>query len=646
MRLLARDRLLGRLLPAIGLPLPDAAAAAKTAFASSRCTFTLHGDSLGVPLLVPLIVTVHSRSIAQDISSALSLGWWTDPNSEHRSASAFAMLLKVSRFSVGFPALWWCLALLYTCFTGAKATAYPYTVYRGTFIHLPRLNSSSAKPELARSQGALWVSSEDGRIKGYDWQVRDDSSFQSFLSRHGWTDADVTTNDNANPRTKVKVVQSVDERNEFFFPGFIDTHIHAPQFPNIGLFGSAGLLDWLNEYTFPLEASFGSKSDPNNQETDPKGAPIEALRVYNQVVARTLAHGTTCASYFATIHVAATNALAAICHSRGQRAFIGRVCMDNHDQCPPYYVDHSADEGLNATKSTIDYIRTLDPKGALVNPIITPRFAPSCSNHSLAGLGKLAASYNPPLHIQTHISETTEEVDLVHRLFPDATSYADVYDKAHLLTSRTILAHGVHLTHNERTLIRERDSKISHCPASNSALGSGLAAVRVMLDEGLTVGLGTDVSGGYSPSILEAARQACLVSRLLGYSTEFQEMAGNSTSTGYEKLSVEESLYLATRGGAAVVDIADDIGGFDKGMIWDAQLIELGAVNNNTVSPFDAAGVDGFAGRILVRSGPVGNVNLFGNETWQEQIQKWMWSGDDRNVKSVWVQGKLVHTRN
>jgi guanine deaminase len=131
------------------------------------------------------------------------------------------MFLKVSRFSVWLPALWWGLVLLNACGTGAKATTYPYTVYRGTFIHFPRLNSSSSKPELARKQGVLWVSSGDGRIKGYDWQVRDDCSFQSFLSRHGWTDADVTTNDNAGPSTKVKVVESVDERNEFFFPGFI-----------------------------------------------------------------------------------------------------------------------------------------------------------------------------------------------------------------------------------------------------------------------------------------------------------------------------------------------------------------------------------------------------------------------------------------
>ncbi|KFY96020.1 hypothetical protein V500_02582 [Pseudogymnoascus sp. VKM F-4518 (FW-2643)] len=533
---------------------------------------------------------------------------------------------------------------------GTMAMAYPYTVYRGTFIHLPRLNSSSAKPELARNQGALWVSSEDGRIKGYDWQVRDDASFQTLMSHHGWVDADAKIDRNSNSDTKVevvevKVVESNYERNEFFFPGFIDTHIHAPQFPNIGLFGSSGLLDWLDEYTYPTEASFGSKSDPKNQDTDPKDTPPEGLRIYDHVVARTLAHGTTCASYFATIHVPATNALAALCHSHGQRAFIGRVCMDNHDQCPDFYVDESADSGLNATKSTIDYIQTLDPNGTLINPIITPRFAISCSNHSLDGLGKLAASYNPPLHIQTHISETTSEIDLVHQLFPEAANYADVYDKAHLLTSRTILAHGVHLTHDERALIRERGSKISHCPASNSALGSGLAPVRIMLDEGLIVGLGTDVSGGYSPSILEAARQACLVSRLLGYSAEYQQMTGNSTSDGHEKLSVEDSLYLATRGGAAVVDMADDIGGFDMGMIWDAQLIELGAVENNSTTLLDVARVNGLASRSLFESGPVGNVDLFGNETWQEQVQKWMWSGDDRNVKNVWVQGYLVHTR-
>lgn len=121
------------------------------------------------------------------------------------------MILSIPKFSVVARALWMCLALLDACM------ATPYTVYRGTFVHLPRLNSSSVKPELARYQGVLWVSSEDGRIKGYDWQVRDDASFQSFLSSHGWT----ITKGTESSSTSVVVVESNDERNEFFFLGFI-----------------------------------------------------------------------------------------------------------------------------------------------------------------------------------------------------------------------------------------------------------------------------------------------------------------------------------------------------------------------------------------------------------------------------------------
>lgn len=278
-----------------------------------------------------------------------------------------------------------------------------------------------------------------------------------------------------------------------------------------------------------------------------------------------------------------------------------------------------------------------------MKPIVTPRFAPSCTRPALQGLGELAASYSPPLHIQTHISENINELALVKELFPEAGSYAAVYDKYNLLTPRTILAHAVHLSADERSLIRAREAKVSHCPASNSALGSGICPVRTLLDEGITVGLGTDVSGGYSPSILEAARQACLASRLLGQSAAWQrDHPQGDGSDGREKLSVSESLYLATRGGAAVVDMASDVGGFDRGMLWDVQLIRLGGVKLVEASPLDVVS-DGSSD--LVKAGPVGNVDLFGTENWEEKIQKWVWSGDDRNVKAVWVGGRLVHSR-
>lgn len=374
-------------------------------------------------------------------------------------------------------------------------------------------------------------------------------------------------------------------------------------------------MEWLEKYTFPTESSYGT--------TDDEPPPEKASSVYKRVISRTLAHGTTTASYFATIHVPATNLLADLCYQRGQRAFIGRVCMENPEFCPEYYKDESVEESISRTKSTIEYIQKIDPKGTLVAPIVTPRFALSCSSAALAGLGKLAKSYDPPLRIQTHVSENTNEVKLVKEQFPQCASYTHVYDDHGLLTPRTILAHGIHLTRDERQLIHDRKAKIAHCPTSNSALGSGICPVRSHLSEGLTVGLGTDVSGGYSPNILEVARQACLVSRLL--------TSQASSQTKYEPLSWEEALYLATRGGAAVVDMADQIGGFEEGMFWDTQLIDLGPLideNSDTNVSFDA-----------------GNVDIFGWESWEEKIEKWMWCGDDRNVKKVWVNGKLVHQR-
>lgn len=282
-----------------------------------------------------------------------------------------------------------------------------------------------------------------------------------------------------------------------------------------------------------------------------------------------------------------------------------------------------------STRATVDYINSLDPSRTHVLPIITPRFAASCSSDALSQLGAVAASTSPPTRIQTHISENADEIDLVLSLFPHCKSYAEVYDKANLLTPRTILAHGVHLSSDERALISSRGAGVSHCPASNSAMTSGLCPVRKLLDDGITVGLGTDVSGGYSSSILEAARQACLVSRLVACG----EHGGKGAHSGRETLGVEETLYLATRGGAQVVGMEDDVGGFEKGMFWDAQMVGLGGVVP------DEGGDDPMC------EDEDGTVDVFGWESWEEKVAKWMWTGDDRNVKAVWVGGKLVHSR-
>ncbi|KAF8427761.1 hypothetical protein EV426DRAFT_682828 [Tirmania nivea] len=404
----------------------------------------------------------------------------------------------------------------------------------------------------------------------------------------------------------VRVVQAPE--GGFFFPGFIDTHIHASQYPNNGLFGSTTLLDWLEKYTFPTESSF---SDLTTAST-----------VYNRVVNCTLSHGTTTASYYTTIHVPATNLLSKICHKKGQRAFIGRVCMDVN--CPDYYKDESVLTAVANTKATIDYIKSIDPNYEVVSPIVTPRFAVTCSGDMMCELGKLANEEHIP--IQTHISENESEIDFVSKSFPGSGSYTKVYDDYRLLTPRTILAHAVHISGAEIKLIKSRGAGLSHCPVSNSALGSGMAKVRDWVDGGVNVGLGTDVSAGYSPSILEAARQALLVSRVLAQRKGVERY----------KLSVEEVLWFGTRGGARVMGLEEKVGGFEVGMEWDAILVGLGYV--------DEAGGEVVAGdeEGLV----VGGVDLFKwQNDWKDRVSKWVYAGDERNNLGVWVGGRLVYER-
>lgn len=331
-------------------------------------------------------------------------------------------------------------------------------------------------------------------------------------------------------------------------------------------------------------------------------------------MSRTLAAGTTCAAYHATLHVPATNLLADLCLKKGQRALIGRVCMDT-TLAPEHYRDASPASAIADSAACIAHCRAIDPDGNIVRPCITPRFAPSCSCEVLAGLGKLQKDSGEGTWAQTHISENHGEIALVKELFPEARDYASVYDDAGLLNERMLLAHAVHLSSEEVDLIAARGAKVSHCPTSNTALTSGAARVKKLMKSGITVGLGTDMSGGYSPSILEMARQAMLVSRHVAM-----------TDGDEAKLSVEEALYLATLGGAKAVGLEDRVGSFEVGKEFDAQLIHLDHVSDD--------------GELGEDRGPV---DVFGSESWEDLVAKWVWTGDDRNVHAVWVKGRLVH---
>jgi len=259
-------------------------------------------------------------------------------------------------------------------------------------------------------------------------------------------------------------------------------------------------------------------------------------------------------------------------------------------------------DSIEETEIYIKY--TLDKKNKLITTIITPRFAPACSSKLMHELGKLSKKYNIP--IQSHISENKKEVAWVKDLFPKSESYSKVYDDNQLLNEKTVMAHGIYLTDEELHLFKERNAGISHCPVSNTFIHSGILDCRRVLKEGVKLGLGTDISGGCSPSILEVIRFAVACSNTLQMNDEH-----------YHCLSYKEAFALATLGGAQVLGLEKDIGNFEVGKQFDAIIVDPFAYN----SPFD----------------------VFEQQDKLEDIfQKFIFLGDDRNIVQVFVSGKVV----
>ncbi|XP_031834938.1 guanine deaminase isoform X2 [Nomia melanderi] len=373
-------------------------------------------------------------------------------------------------------------------------------------------------------------------------------------------------------------------KTQFLIPGFIDCHIHAVQLPNLGIGYDKQLLEWLNTYTFPLERKYADEKF--------------ASQVFNAVVKHTVAQGTTTACYFGSLYTKASVILGQIAAHIGQRALIGKLSMNV--ECADEYYETTEKSIINLKEFIKNIIELNSP---LIKPIITPRFALSCDITLLKELGKLAKEKN--VHIQSHISENIEEIEAVKIKFPEYSSYAEVYDAAELLTDKTVMAHGVHLTDTEIALLKKRGTSIIHCASSNTCLKSGLCDVQRLKNEGIKVGLGTDVAGGQSCSMLDAMRSTLQVSIHLSL-----------LKTDYEALNFKDVFYLATLGGATALAMDDQIGNFAIGKEFDALIVDTN-VNN-------------------------GYLNDLRQYTLEEKLQKIIYSGDDRNIIEVYVSGHKV----
>lgn len=388
--------------------------------------------------------------------------------------------------------------------------------------------------------------------------------------------------------------------NRYGLPGFVDIHVHAPQWPQAALALDEPLYLWLEQRTFPLESRF---------------ADLDFARtVYRDLVQQLMARGSTTTVYLGSAHLESSIELAAICAELGQRALVGKTVMDDPVANPDYYRDASPAQAVADTETLIREVEGIGRASRQgIWPVVTPRFIPSCTDEVLRGLGQLAERYGA--YVQTHCNEGQWEHDVVLERFGKTDPYA-LRDFG-LLREHSLMAHCPYLTEDEGEMFAELGVAVAHCPMANSYFSSAVAPIKRFRQQGINVGLGTDISGGYSPSMYENIRQAVLVSRLLETGVDAQRPA-DERGLGDARISLAEAFWLATAGGGQSLGLP--VGTFEPGQAFDLQVVD-----------------------VKRRDSDLTGFGVFDQPA--DRLARILYLATPDNVRKVYVQGRLVRDK-
>ncbi len=362
-----------------------------------------------------------------------------------------------------------------------------------------------------------YVAVEDGVVKGVS----------TNLSDLGFADAAVT-----------------DFGDKLLIPAMNDMHVHAPQVHNQGVAMDLELLPWLQNYTFPEESKYASVA--------------YAERMYRRFMHTQWLFGTMRSIVFATVHTESTRLLMRLYQEAGMGAMVGKVAMNRN--CP----DALCEDVEAFVEGNESLIREFSSQGdgglaPLVRPIITPRFVPSCTPQLLKACGDLAKKYQLP--VQSHLSENVSEIAWVAELEPESENYGDAYNRYGLFgQTPTIMAHCVWTHGEELELMKRNGVMVAHCPTSNFNIASGMAPIRTFLDEGISIGLGSDISGGHDLNMFRMLVYAIQVSKM-----QYQQNHDRAF------LTLPEIFWIATKSAGSFFG---KVGSFEPGYEFDALVID------------------------------------------------------------------------
>jgi guanine deaminase len=304
--------------------------------------------------------------------------------------------------------------------------------------------------------------------------------------------------------------------------------------------------------------------------------------------------------------------------------------MDDAEQTPDYYRDSSTTTALQDTEDFIIAVQELAKNVKQgVYPVVTPRFIPSCTDEALEGLGKIAAKYDA--YVQSHCSES----DWAHSYVKDRCQKNDAFalHDFGLLRDKAVMAHCNFLDDEDADLFAETGTAIAHCPISNTYFSNSVIPTARFQAKGVDIGLGTDISGGFSPSLFDNVRQAVISSRMLEDGVN-PALPPQERGVANSRLTVDEAFYLATAGGGESLSLP--IGRIQPNYVWDVQIIDtkLPSAKLPIFNTVNNKAKDGENSDTTTK-----------REDLHSIFEKIMYLSRPENIREVWVQGEKVHSR-
>ena len=372
-------------------------------------------------------------------------------------------------------------------------------------------------------------------------------------------------------------IEVIDYGDHLISAGFVDAHVHYPQTAIIASWGKR-LIDWLNIYTFPEEMRFKNLQ--------------YASEIADRYIEFSLSNGTTTMASYCTIHPESVDAFFESAATKNMCVVGGKTCMDRN----------APDDLCDTVQSAYDDSKTLLQKWhkkGRAHYAITPRFSPTSTPDQLSALGSLWSEH-PDCVMQTHLSEQTDEVDWVRKLFPNTRDYLDTYETFGLLGERGVYGHAIHLEAREIDRLSEVGASLIHCPTSNAFIGSGLFDMKTLSTRSVKIGLATDIGGGSSFSMLRTMACAYEVAQLRGF-----------------VLHPAQLMWLATQGSAKALHLDDQIGNIAPGLAADFVVLDLSSTPE------------------------ISQRSVRANDIWEELFPTIM-MGDDRAIVATYVSGKKI----